>query len=236
MTAKPSMNKKQRAHSPSPPKRKANSSKGKTPSKLYRIFVRTFQFILIAFTLLVGWIAFIQWKVQVGPHQALPKQVDVGIVLGASLRNDIPSPGLQERLDLAVDLYKQGRFKNLIVTGGLDHNGSTLTEAEGMRDYLVKNGVPKAGIFIEPKATSTYENLLFSKQIMDEKGLVSSIIITHKFHGSRSQDIAETIGFIDPLVSSTKSEVLFMPYHDTRETLAYTNWYLTKLQLKLGLK
>ncbi len=235
MTAKPSMNKKQRAISPAPPKRKAYSSKGKAPSKFYRLFVRTFQFILISFTLLVGWIVFIQWKIQVGPHQTLPKQVDVGIVLGASLRNDIPSPGLQERLDLAVDLYKQGRFKQLIVTGGLDHNGSLLTEAEGMRDYLVKKGLPKTSIFIEPKATSTYENLLFSKQIMDEKGLVSSIIITHKFHGSRSLDIAETIGFKDPLVSSTKSEVLFMPYHDTRETLAYTKWYLDKLKLKLGI-
>ena len=63
-----------------------------------------------------------------------------------------------------------------------------------MRDYLVKKGLPKTSIFIEPKATSTYENLLFSKQIMDEKGLVSSIIMTHKFHGSRSLDIAETIG------------------------------------------
>ncbi|WP_246302736.1 YdcF family protein [Paenibacillus plantarum] len=237
MPAKPSMNKKQRAIVPAPTKKKANTSKVKTPSRLYRLFVRTFQFVLISFALLVSWVVFIQWKVQLGPNQpSLPKQVDVGIVLGASLRNDTPSPGLQERLDLAVELYKQGRFKQLIVSGGLDHNGSKLTEAEGMRDYLVKNGLPKSSILLEPKATSTYENLLFSKQIMDEKSLVSSIIITHKFHSSRSLDIAETIGFKDPLVSSTKSEVLFMPYHDTRETLAYTNWYLTKLQLKLGLK
>ena len=27
-----------------------------------------------------------------------------------------------------------------------------------------------------------------------------------------------------------------MPYHDTRETLAYTKWYLDKLKLKLGIK
>ncbi|WP_310223798.1 YdcF family protein [Paenibacillus qinlingensis] len=230
------MNKKQSAINPAPTKRKATTSKSKRPSKLYRLFVRTFQITLISFTLLVAWLVFIQWKVQVGPQQTLPKQVDIGIVLGASLRNDIPSPGLQERLDLAVDLYNQGRFKQLIVTGGLDHNGSKLTEAEGMRDYLVKKGVPKTGILIEPNATSTYENLLFSKQMMDEKSLVSSIIVTHKFHGSRSLDIAKTLGYIDPFVSTTKSEVLFMPYHDTRETLAYTNWYLTKLQLKLGLK
>jgi uncharacterized SAM-binding protein YcdF (DUF218 family) len=235
MTVKPSMNKNQRASSSTPLKRKANTPKGKGRSKFYRAFVRCFQIIVIGFVLLLTWIVFIQWKVQVGPHQTLPKQVDVGIVLGASLRKDIPSPGLQERLDLALDLYKQGRFRQLIVTGGLDHNGSLLTEAEGMRNYLVKNGVPQANVLIETKATSTYENLLFSKEIMDEKGLVSSIIITHKFHGSRSLDIAETIGLNHPLVSSTKSDVLFMPYHEARETLAYTKWYGTKLLLKLGL-
>ncbi|OCT14521.1 hypothetical protein A8709_25695 [Paenibacillus pectinilyticus] len=230
------MNKKQSTPASTPAKRKANSSKAKSPSKAYRTFVRIFQVMLIGFVLLLAWIIFIQWKVQIGPHQTLPKQVDVGIVLGASLRKDLPSPGLQERLDLAVDLYKQGRFKQLIVTGGLDHNGSLLTEAEGMRDYLVKQGIPRSNILVEPKATSTYENLLFSKQIMDEKGLVSSIIVTHRFHSSRSLDIAETIGLSHPFVSSTKSDVLFMPYHDTRETLAYTKWYGTKLLLKLGLE
>ncbi|MGG1514972.1 YdcF family protein [Paenibacillus oryzisoli] len=234
--AKPDVNKKQSAPA-APASRRKQVSKGKkkAPSKLYRSFVRFFQLVVGAFILLVAWIVFIQWKVQFGVQQPLPKQVDVGIVLGASLRQDTPSPGLQERLDLAVDLYRQGRFKQVIVSGGLDHNGSKLTEAEGMRNYLVSKGVPEKQILLEPRATSTYENLLFSKQIMQENGLVSSIIVTHRYHSARSLDIAETIGLQQPVVSSIRSEVLFMPYHDTRETLAYTKWYGTKLLLKLGI-
>ena len=85
-----------------------------------------------------------------------------------------------------------------------------------MRNYLVRNGIPQASILIEPNATSTYENLQFSKQIMKQKGLVSAIIITHQFHSSRSLDIAETIGLEHPYVSSTKSDVLFMPYHESK--------------------
>ncbi|SDN83807.1 protein SanA, affects membrane permeability for vancomycin [Paenibacillus sp. yr247] len=231
MTVKANMNKKQRSTSPKP--RKARKSVQK--SGLHRTLLTLFRIIVILFLLVVSWIIYIQWKVQVSPDQTLPKQVDVGIVLGASLRQDIPSPGLQERLDLALNLYKQGKFKQLIVTGGLDHNGSKLTEAEGMRDYLVKKGLPSKSILLEPRATSTYENLLFSKQIMDEQGLVSSIIVTHRYHGSRSLDIAETIGLKQPLISSTKSEVLFMPYHEARETLAYTKWMWTKLLLKTGI-
>jgi uncharacterized SAM-binding protein YcdF (DUF218 family) len=231
MTVKANVTPKQRSTSPKP--RKARKSVQK--SGLKRTLINLFRTIVIVFLLIISWIIYVQWKIQVAPNQTVPNQVDVGIVLGASLRKDIPSPGLQERLDLAVQLYKQGRFKQLIVTGGLDHNGSKLTEAEGMRDYLVKKGLPAKSILIEPLATSTYENLLFSKQIMDENGLVSSIIVTHQFHGSRSLDIAETVGMKQPFISSTKSEVLFMPYHEARETLAYTKWIWTKLLLKVGI-
>ncbi|NEW06441.1 YdcF family protein [Paenibacillus sp. SYP-B3998] len=213
---------------------KSRKRAGKTRRLLVNLR-RLVQCLLILFLLFAGWIVFIQWKVQRAPQMALPGQVDVGIVLGASLRKDLPSPGLQERLDLAIKLYNQGKFQRLIVSGGLDHNGSKLTEAEGMRNYLVKKGIPPGSILLEPKATSTYENLLFSKQIMDEQGLVSSIIMTHEFHSSRSLNIAETIGLEQPLVSSTKSDVLFMPYHEARETLAYTKWEWTKLLLKVGL-
>ncbi|NQX64716.1 YdcF family protein [Paenibacillus alba] len=231
MTVRTHMSKKQKTMTAKPKKSKGNAPK----SKLRRSLTTLFRLCVIGFLLAVAWIVYVQWKVQVAPDQPLPEQVDVGIVLGASLRQDIPSPGLQERLDLAIQLYKQGKFKQLIVSGGLDHNGSKLTEAEGMRDYLVQKGLPAKSILIEPRATSTYENLLYSKQIMDQKGLVSSIIMTHSYHGSRSLDIAETVGLKQPLVSSTKSEVLFMPYHEARETMAYTKWIWTKLLLKAGI-
>ncbi|MDU0200120.1 MULTISPECIES: YdcF family protein [Paenibacillus] len=234
MTAKTNMNHKQRTVSPKPRKAAKPSSKTGSKSKFRRRLAFLFRTVIVLFLLCVAWIIYVQWKVQVAPDQVLPKQVDVGIVLGASLRQDIPSPGLQERLDLAVNLYKQGKFKQLIVSGGLDHNGSKLTEAEGMRNYLVQKGLPAKSILIEPRATSTYENLLFSKQIMDEQGLVSSIIVTHSYHGSRSLDIAETVGLKEPLVSSIDSKVLFMPYHEARETLAYTKWIWDKLMLKVG--
>jgi len=213
-------------------------SKGQSVSRSGRWLAgwrRVLNALLVMLILLLGWVIYVQWRVQSPPKMALPDHADVGIVLGASLRGDHPSPGLQERLDLALQLYKQGKFKTLIVSGGRDYNGAKLTEAEGMRNYLVQNGIPQQQILLEPRATSTYENLLFSKQIMDNKGLVSSIIVTHQYHSFRSLDIAETVGLKAPVVSSTPSQVLFMPYHEARETLAYTKWEWTKLLLKAGM-
>jgi uncharacterized SAM-binding protein YcdF (DUF218 family) len=211
----------------------ARSGRGNgTAVRGLRIIYRGF---LLLIFLSIIWVVYIQWQVQRSPHSPLPASADTGIVLGASLRHDIPSPGLQERLDLALKLYREGRFKHIIVSGGLDHNGSMLTEAEGMRLYLIKQGLPDSGILLEPKATSTYENLLYSKRIMDKSGWISAIIITHDFHGARSLDIAHTVGIKQPVIATTGSQVLFIPYHEARETLAYSKWQIDKLLLELGL-
>lgn len=165
------------------------------------------------------------------PKEGTVVRADAGIVLGASLWNNEPSPGLKERLDYAVQLYKDGVFPRFIVTGGLDHNGSTLTEAEGMRNYLIEREVPADAIAMDTQSRSTYENLLFAKQIMDDNGWASAVIVTHTYHGARAADIAEKIGYAPIQVRVTDSEVLMISYHEAREVLAFTKWLATKLFL-----
>lgn len=162
------------------------------------------------------------------PSAGLPQPADAGIVLGASLWDNKPSPGLRERLDLALALYEKKIFSRFIVSGGLDAGGAVLTEAEGMRDYLLAHGVPERDIAIEPKATSTYENLLFSGDIMAERGWRTAVIVTHQYHGARSLDIAEALHYDHPQVAVTDSHVMNMSYHRSREVLAYTKWLLQK--------
>jgi uncharacterized SAM-binding protein YcdF (DUF218 family) len=209
--------------------------RSKSAGAAFRGFRKLYRGFLLLLLLSIIWVVYIQWQVHRTPNLPLPGSADTGIILGASLRNDIPSPGLQERLDLAVKLYRQGKFKQIIVSGGLDHNGSKLTEAEGMRLYLIKQGLPDSVIHLEPEATSTYENLLYSKRIMDQSGYTSAIIITHDFHGARALDIANTVAIKKPAVATTGSQVLFMPYHQARETLAFSKWQIDKLLLKFGI-
>ncbi|MCD9021015.1 YdcF family protein [Cohnella silvisoli] len=165
------------------------------------------------------------------PKSGNLKNSDVGIVLGATLWDNKPSPGLRERLDRGLELYRAGAFSHFIVTGGLDNNGATLTEAEGMRNYLLELGVPDEAVVMDRLSRSTYENLSFAKDIMDRNGWKTAVIITHNYHGSRSADIARRLGYSPVQVSVTDSKVLKMSYHETREVLAYTKWLVTKLFL-----
>lgn len=160
---------------------------------------------------------------------------DVGIVLGASLWEDEPSPGLKERLDQALADYKAGKFSYFLVTGGYDTSQSKYTEAEGMANYLEKQGIPRENIILENKATSTYENLKFSQALMKEKNLQSALIITHDYHGNRAYEMAKSLNYTSPSLSIVKSEVMNAWYHTSREILSYTKWKLQQIGLFIGI-
>ncbi|MBP1155444.1 MULTISPECIES: YdcF family protein [unclassified Paenibacillus] len=179
------------------------------------------------------WVIFIQWKMVSLPDGKLPPK-EVGIVLGAALWQSTPSPALQERLNRAVLLYEEGTIKRIIVSGGYDHANSKLTEAEGMRNYLLDKGVRESDIYLENAATSTYENMLFSQNIMKQNGWTSSVIVTHRYHAVRALDIARFLGYEDPEASPMDSNVLIMSWHKGRETLALTKWQWDKVMLALG--
>ncbi|MFD2673016.1 YdcF family protein [Marinicrinis sediminis] len=179
----------------------------------------------------IFWVAYVQWNIHTVQDARLSESVDVGIVLGAALRGEEPSPGLRERLDHALDLYEEGRFTAFIVSGGYDVPTSSLTEAEGMKRYLVAQGVPDEAVILENEATSTYENLRYSQDLMNEHGYETAVIITHSYHGARAQDMAAFLGIEPAIVSTTPSKVMNMSWHKFRETLAYTKWSLEKWKM-----
>ncbi|ANS74655.1 hypothetical protein AWM70_08695 [Paenibacillus yonginensis] len=181
--------------------------------------------------LLAVWLAYAALQVESERSKEPEERADVGIVLGAALWNDYPSPGLEERLDRAIQDYRAGKFPYLIVSGGLDHPSAKRTEAEGMALYLEMRGIPGDRILLENKATSTYENLLFSQRMMKERDMKTAIIITHDFHGRRSLEIARSLNYKWPQLSLVHSRVLNEGYNKTREVLAYTKWKLQQIAM-----
>ncbi|CAM3519853.1 YdcF family protein [Marinicrinis lubricantis] len=190
---------------------------------------------LVAIIMACGlfWTGYVQWQIHTTQDSRLEEPVDAGIVLGAALWNGVPSPALKERLDHALALYNDGSFRKFIVSGGYDVPGARYTEAEGMKNYLVEHGVPPEDVLLENQATSTYENIKLSKEIMDDHRLSTAVIITHSYHGARAKDIAQFLQFEPAIVSTTPSKVMNMAWHQFRETLAFTKWQLDKLQLSL---
>lgn len=83
--------------------------------------------------------------------------------------------------------YQFGRFMNERVTDER-YKGVYETEAEFLASVLIKNGVPKEDVIKEEKATNTYENAIFSKELLREMGLEikSAIICPQAFHARRA--------------------------------------------------
>ncbi|GIP32582.1 hypothetical protein J2TS4_17920 [Paenibacillus sp. J2TS4] len=185
--------------------------------------------------LLVLWTLYVQWMIFSAQHNQSAERADAAIVLGAALWNDAPSPGLRERLEGAIQLYEQGTVGAILVSGGLGDNGSTLTEAEGMKRYLLERGIPETDIWTETEARNTLQNLQYSLLIMESNGWKHAIIVTHHYHGARALDMAGFLDFDKPRVYTVDSKVMNIPWHKARETLAYGKWTLQKWLMKLGL-
>ena len=83
--------------------------------------------------------------------------------------------------------YQFGRFMNERVTDDR-YKGIYETEAEFLASVLIKNGVPGEDVIKEERATNTYENAIFSKELLLEMGLdiKSAIICPQAFHARRA--------------------------------------------------
>lgn len=152
---------------------------------------------------------------------------DAAIVLGAGLRGDKITLPLKYRLDKAVEYYGKNPDTVIIVSGG-QGPGETVTEAFAMEEYLLLQGVPKENIIKEERATSTAENMRYSKEILDalfEKEYKTAII-TNNFHIYRAQALAKREGLenITHLHASLQIYNIFPCY--LRESLAVMKMWI----------
>lgn len=145
------------------------------------------------------------------------------IVLGAGLRDgDQISTTLKDRLDAAIDVMENDSY--IVVSGGKGSDES-ISEAEAMEKYLIQCNVSKDRIIKEDKSTSTIENLMYSKQkIQDKTGedinKTKIKIVTTDFHACRAAYIAEKNGYEGFTVYSSKSLYYLIPIYYVREALA----------------
>ena len=121
---------------------------------------------------------------------------DAVIVLGAGIRGDRVTVPLAYRLNAAVEYHKKNPDALIVVTGGQGYQ-ETVTEAYAMEKYLLRKGVNPDKIIKEEQATSTNENMRFSKVMLDEyfENDYSVVVITNNFHTYRGVQIAKMEGF-----------------------------------------
>lgn len=126
-------------------------------------------------------------------HTDQCKASDVAIVLGAGTINNEASPVFQERVNHAVNLYREGIVKKIIITGGLGE-GSVLADSQVAKKYALSLGVPSADILTEERSTLTQENLENAAQIMRENGFQTAVIVSDPLHMARAMLMAKDAG------------------------------------------
>ena len=143
---------------------------------------------------------------------------DTIIVMGAQVRQSGPSVVLQFRLDTAADYLREHRNTTCIVSGGQGRT-EPCTEAEAMKAYLVENGIESDRIIMEPRATSTKENVAFSKELCDPEHDKVGIVTNH-FHMFRSVLIARKAGYKTLVRIPADSLPMYLPNNVLRESIA----------------
>jgi len=113
-----------------------------------------------------------------------PQQADAIVVFGGGV-GETGSPGKStiERARYAVQLYKQDYAKNIIFSSGYTYR---YNDAENMKLLALSMGVPDKNIILEQKANSTYENVKFTKEILDNKGWSSILLVSSPYNMARS--------------------------------------------------
>lgn len=129
------------------------------------------------------------WEVPATPYEQL-NTYEAGIVLGGM---SVYDPSLNraqffrpaDRLIQAVELYKRGAIKKIVFTGGsgrLLH--PEMKEGSYIKRYLLYMGIPQEDFIIESESKNTYENAVYTKQLLDStRGF---LLITSSIHMRRS--------------------------------------------------
>jgi len=113
-----------------------------------------------------------------------PEKADVIVVFGGGV-GEAGSPGKStiERARYAVRLYKDGYSNRIIFSSGYAY---IYNDAENMRLFAMSMGVPERDIILEEKANSAYENVVFSKKILDENKWHSILLISSPYNMRRA--------------------------------------------------
>lgn len=141
---------------------------------------------------------------------------DCAIVLGCGIEDsETPSPMLKDRLDVGIELYRQGLVPKILLSGDNGQEGHN--EIHVMLKYTRDAGVPEKDIFCDHAGFSTYDSMYRAADIFKVE---RAIIVTQKYHEYRALYIAKKLGIEVCGVASDQEAYFGQTYREMREILA----------------
>ena len=155
-----------------------------------------------------------------GFRQHGERGLDYIIILGAQIYESGPSIVLKYRLDTVAEYLTDNPQTICIVTGGQGYN-EPWSEAQGMCEYLVKQGISDERIILEERARNTTQNIIYSLVLLDDRGIdlreKNVGIVTNDFHVFRGLSIAKKQGMTRVCGIAAGSRPLYLPNNMLRE-------------------
>ncbi|MBQ7295330.1 MAG: YdcF family protein [Clostridia bacterium] len=120
---------------------------------------------------------------------------DVLLILGCRVKGDTPEETLQMRINKAAEYLKDNKNVVAIACGGIVHDDQTKSEAQAIFEGLTQRGVEAERIILEDKSTTTKENFINAKKIIDSMGdNLSVAMLSSEFHLLRAELLAKKCG------------------------------------------
>ena len=163
--------------------------------------------------------------VLLGAKTEIVGEPEIMILLGCQVMpSGSPSILLRDRLDTALDYFEQNPELIIIVTGSKGGN-EPRTEAECMAEYLISHGVNFEQVIQENQACNTWENLIYSTEIITENGYSEKdvVIVSNGFHLTRARMLWNRVGGTEGELSTIAAPSSHFPssvYMHIREPLA----------------
>lgn len=133
------------------------------------------------------------WEVPAVPLAAVAPADAAVLLTGITIGDKSPHDRVYlsrgaDRLTHALWLYRAGKVRRIIISGG---SGAVLrtvgTEAGSLHTLLLLAGVPPADILVEDRSRNTRENALFTKALLARHPEIKSLVlITSAFHERRA--------------------------------------------------
>lgn len=97
-----------------------------------------------------------------------------------------PNPCLAARVAAAAELWKAGKVKRLVMSGGI--NRDFRHGAKTMRALAEQMGVPSDAIVLETEADDTFKNIVYSTPLLENDRSV--VLVSSGFHMRRAAWLA----------------------------------------------
>lgn len=112
---------------------------------------------------------------------------EVVLVPGAEVYGDgRPSPALASRLDVAAALYRVGKVRTILMSGG-----QGTFEVDAMTAYAMRAGVPPSAVARDPNGERTYDSCVNAR---DHFGARSLAIVSQEDHVARAVYTCRRLG------------------------------------------